>query len=80
MIVAYGSLGDFPPHQEKRPLPRAKQSSYVGFLGLGRFQALEARLAPKSGRADRPVIWSPCSHELSFKLPCDSMDSSVLGE
>jgi len=28
-----GSLGDFPPHQEKRPLPRAKQSPYVGFLG-----------------------------------------------
>jgi hypothetical protein len=29
----FGSLGDFPLHQEKRPLPRAKQSSYVGFFG-----------------------------------------------
>ena len=30
-----GSKGDFPRHQEKRPLQRAKQPPYVRFLGCG---------------------------------------------
>lgn len=39
------------------------RATYVRFLGLGRFQTLEARLSPESGLTDCPFIWSPYSHK-----------------